>query len=176
MFTLGLFGRKKPEPQIVRGQEVAVIAINRVKNITMKIDLKTLKKAMTTYEIELVEIMSGVAAICWGLWLINPHFATFVGSKGYAAMAVVAPESAWAVLMLVVGYVQVWSVVAHKMKWRKKSSLTLGLLWLFIATMIGISRLASTGVAIYGVFAFFTLWSYLRLSQRVEITSKFNKK
>lgn len=135
-----------------------------------------MKKALITYDIELVEIMSGIAAVAWGFWLLNPAFNTFDGSLGYVAMASIAPEYVWSVIMLFVGVMQVYAVVAHKLSYRKRASLALSMMWVFITTMIAISHLASTGVAIYGVFSCFTIWSYLRLSQRVEITSKFSKK
>ena len=137
---------------------------------------KTWLETLTTYDIELVEIMSGVAGVAWGIWLLNPHFKTFHGSHGYVAMSSIAPEGYWGGLMLVVGILLLMGVVTHNIAMRKKTSLFLGILWLFIATMIGISNIKSTGVPIYGVFAGFTLWSYLRLSQRVEIKSKFNKR
>lgn len=134
-----------------------------------------LKHALITYEIELVEIMSGFAALCWGIWLVNPAFNTFATSTTFDNMAMLAPEWLWGMCMLAIGIAQVESVISHTLKRRKMSSLILSIMWMFITTIFLYSNIASTAGVIYGTFAFFTAWSYLRLSQRVEIKSKFSK-
>lgn len=141
----------------------------------MQIAYQKLKHALISYEIELVEIMSGIAAVCWGLWLINPLFVTFDSSQTFYAMAMLAPEWMWGWAMLVIGFFQVESVITHSLSRRKKTSLILSIMWIFITAIFAYANVRSTAIAIYGTFAFFTVWSYLRLSQRVEITSKFSK-
>lgn len=134
-----------------------------------------LKHVLITYEIELVEIMSGFAALCWGIWLINPLLNTFITSDTFDTMAMIAPEWLWGLSMVTIGFAQVESVISHKLARRKISSLILSVMWMFITTIFLYSNIASTAGIIYGTFAFFTAWSYLRLSQRVEIKSKFSK-
>lgn len=134
-----------------------------------------LKHALVTYEIELVEIMSGIAAVSWGVWLINPALDTFITSYTFYTMAAVAPEWLWGTCMIVIGVAQVESVISHKLVRRKVSSLMLSIMWMFISAVFLYANVASTAGVIYSVFAFFTAWSYLRLSQRVEIRSRFFK-
>lgn len=138
--------------------------------------IKKLKHAMVTYEIEMVEIMSGIAALCWGLWLANPTLNSFTSSDTFDTMAMIAPEAIWGSAMILVGFFQVESVLSHQIPRRKVTSFLLSIMWLFITILFGVANLASTAVVIYGTFAGFTIWSYLRLSQRVEIKSKFSKK
>ena len=142
----------------------------------MKTIMQKIKKTLITYDIELVEVMSGVAGIAWGAWLLIPMLNTFDLIQSYMAMNMIASEEVWGVAMVWLGFYQVYAVVSHRLAARKRSSLAASLVWLFITSMIAISNLASTGVAVYAVFTFFTMWSYLRLSQRVEITSKFSHK
>lgn len=142
----------------------------------MKTFTKRFKDALITYEIELVEIMSGIAAIAWGVWLINPTLHTFQSSDTFATMRLIAPEWIWGVVMILVGFLQVESVLSHKISRRKHTSFMLAVMWIFITALFAHANIASTGIAIYGVFATATVWGYLRLSQRVELTSRFSDK
>ena len=130
---------------------------------------------MVRYDIELVELMSGFAALAWGLWLLNPATDSFLSTPTFDTMKVLAPEEVWGVVMVIVGFFQVYGVVSHRLSVRKHSSIALSIMWLFITAVFAHSNLASTAVVIYAVFTAFTVWSYLRLSQRVEITSKYSK-
>lgn len=141
----------------------------------INITIKKLKDVLVTYDIELVEVMSGFAALTWGLWLLNPIADTFVSSRTFSTMALIAPEELWGIAMVIVGFLQVYSVVVHKLNLRKQSSIVLSIMWLFITAVFAHANHVNTAVAIYGVFTAFTTWSYLRLSQRVEIKSKFNR-
>jgi hypothetical protein len=136
---------------------------------------KKLRHALITYEIELVEIMSGIAALSWGIWLLIPSLDSFQSGRTFEAMAMVAPEWLWGTSMMGVGFFAIQSVLAHNIRLRKMTSLTLSIMWMFITAIFAYSNLASTAAVTYGVFTFFTAWSYLRLSQRVELTSKFSK-
>lgn len=141
----------------------------------MKYLPRKIVKAMITYEIELVEIMSGIAAFSWGLWLINPAFNSFASTKTFDTMAMLAPEWMWGIAMMLIGFFQVESVLSHRLSRRKTTSIILSTMWIFITALFAYANVASTATVIYGTFAFFTIWSYLRLSQRVEIVSKFSK-
>lgn len=142
----------------------------------MKYFIKQLKKALITYEIEMVEIMSGVAAVSWGLWLFNPVVDSFTSTPTFNTMAMLAPEMVWGTAMMIVGFFQIESVISHNLARRKVTSMALSVMWIFITALFAIANIASTAVVIYATFAGFTIWSYLRLSQRVEIKSKFSHK
>lgn len=138
--------------------------------------IKKILTVLTTYEIELVEFMSGFAALMWGLWLLNPALQTFSMSASFSSMAMLASENVWGFGMIMIGAAQIEAIISYDLDRRKHSSLILSTLWIFITAMLAHANVASTGVAIYGTFAAFTTWSYLRLSQRVEIISKFSEK
>lgn len=131
------------------------------------------KHTMTTYDIELVEVMSGIAALAWGLWLLIPPLDSFASSPTYNTMAMIAPEWLWGLAMSFFGSFQVQAAISHTLRSRKIAAITSSVMWLFITTMLAIGNLASTATVIYGVFTVFTVWSYLRISQRVEIRSKY---
>ena len=137
---------------------------------------KKIQKALITYDIELVEIMSGVASLSWGLWLLNPIFNTFVSAPTFNTMSSIAPEWLWGFAMFVIGIIQIESVLSHSLRRRKLSSIILATMWIFITSVFAHANISSTGVVIYGTFAIFTVWSYLRLSQRVEIKSRYKNK
>lgn len=141
----------------------------------MKSMYHKLIKSLITYEVEMVEIMSGVASFLWGIWLLNPVFDSFYSTPTFDTMAQIAPEWVWGAVMCIIGFAQIESTVLHRLNARKVTSITLATMWIFITTLFAYSNIASTATVIYATFAGFTIWSYLRLSQRVEIKSKFSK-
>jgi hypothetical protein len=108
------------------------------------------------------EAITALAALAWGLWVLNPWLDTF-DSATFGFMARLAPEPAWALPMIYGGGAALVATAREGYGARRLAMLGVALLWTFWAVAILVSNLATTASAQYAVLAAGAGWAYLRL-------------
>lgn len=122
-----------------------------------------LRALLLDYDFEFAELLTGLAALGWGAWLLAPWWDTFGSSPSFAVFAFLGPEWAWGLLVLCLGALQLYALVRDIPNWRKTLCLLAVINWAFIATVFAVANLAATGTVIYPLLAFSAGWARLRL-------------
>lgn len=112
-----------------------------------------------------VEVATTSLAIWWGIILLLP-FNTFVISSSYSAMAGLATETAWGIIMLAQGVIQLTSMVFRFKKIKQFSYLVATFLWFFIAAMFAVGELSNTATGTYAIIGCLTGWLYLKVGDQ----------
>lgn len=110
------------------------------------------------------EWQNAVAAILWGLWVLNPWGDAFTGAPPMVLMLHVAPEWLYGGVALALGGLKAFALGSHRPCLRKQTALLLALFWLLISILIAFSRPASVAVVVYFGYAGSCALAYLRLS------------
>lgn len=122
-----------------------------------------LRALLLDHDFEPTEAISGIAATGWGLIVLLP-VATFGTSHTYDAMASLAPEWAWGLAVLLVGILQLLTLLLDWHSWRRHTAFLAFCAWLFMSVMFIRANAASTATAIYPTMALAAAWAYWRLS------------
>lgn len=95
---------------------------------------------------------SAIIKSIWGaLFIISPN--TFSQAQAYKAMAALADEPTWGIVLTIIGLLHLLSIFMPKLITRIAMQIISIALWLFIATMFGISNPLSSGAWTYGFAA-----------------------
>lgn len=113
---------------------------------------------------EIIELMSGVIGVLWGLQLLNPTAVTFDGGRGWAAMQATAPEEIWGTLYLAGGILQILVLLVMPKQVRGATAFCAALSWALVSLMIWYANPISTGVVTYGVIAAGQVWAFWRVA------------
>ena len=115
-------------------------------------------------DFEFCEVVSGLAALGWGIWLAFP-WDTFSSTASFRVMDALMPEPLWAAVMLWIGITQLGALYLDHRKPRRWSALGAVAAWAFIAVMLGSANWRGTGVIVYPVLTLCAAWAYLRLGR-----------
>ncbi len=115
-------------------------------------------------DFEFAELLSGLTAALWGLWLLLP-WDTFEPSPGFSVMRVLAPEWGWGLVMTFIGISQLYALLIDERRPRLNFSLMASAAWVFIATAVGWANPTGTGVIIFSMFALSAFWAFLRIGR-----------
>lgn len=125
--------------------------------------IQRLRALLVDYDFEFSELLNGLAATLWGLWLLLP-WNTFGRTATFAAMRDTGvPEWLWGTVIFTLGIIQIAGLVAGWWRWRRRSALILCGVWAFIAVMFAQANISSTGTVIYPLFSLSAMWAYLRM-------------
>ena len=133
--------------------------------IDFKHKIAVIKHFFVSYDIEYIEMMSGMLALFWGIILLLP-FDTFSSTPSYFAMQTIAPEIAWGLAVAIGGMAQMISVLFLSNYARKLTAGISIFIWWFVAGMFIVSNSISTAVPVYSIIALSSSWSFIRLLQR----------
>jgi hypothetical protein len=113
---------------------------------------------------EVAGVGSGLAALSMGLRYAWPDQVFDVNPRFFRPMSDLAPEWAWAILMIAVGTVQIFTVADGNRSVRRSAAMAGVLLWAFLTVMYvrGDVRAPVIPLFLLGVAA--NAWKYLRLS------------
>ena len=106
-----------------------------------------------------LKIFSTSIAMWWGVVLILP-FDTFSTALSYKAMAGIAPEFYWGLLMLIMGLAHLIGITYSLKKIEKASFLIATFVWIFIAAMFTIGSPPNTASGTYALIGLLTGWLY----------------
>ena len=107
------------------------------------------------------ELFNSTLLIGWGAWLLLP-FDSFTSSKAFTVLATYFSETTFGLIPVAIGLYILYTLIAFRIARRRYGILAATAFWIFIAVIIGSSNIASTGVAVYGIVAIFSIISYLR--------------
>lgn len=111
---------------------------------------------------EPTELYFSIISMLWGLWLLAPA-ESFTTSQAFTAMAGIAPEQVWGMVILCVGALRLHALATGNWLARKSIAFLAALFWIFVALMFAMSSIASTGVPVYTLHALASIWVYVRL-------------
>lgn len=125
-----------------------------------------LRLLLTSTDFQATEAQSAIIAVGLGAALLNPWNDTFGSGVGFRAMAALAPEWAWGLLLFWLGFIQI-VVMIKRIHWRRRAGMfVLSCLWAFLAMMFYWSNPSGWGLVLFGVLAGSAGWAYWRLSLR----------
>jgi hypothetical protein len=107
---------------------------------------------------EPIELLASLAALFFGLRLLDPQTSTFASSGSFIAMAAIAPESHWGLFMVALALFHLGALLAE-VRWRHHTIFALGALFTFLSVMFARSNPASTATVIYPVWAVSAYWA-----------------
>ncbi len=110
-----------------------------------------------------LEFTGGLKAFVWGAWLFSPFWETFTSSPSFRAMASVASEWLWGIIIMLFGAVQVFALYRGSFKPRRVISFILCMTWTFIAAMFCIAAWRTTAAPVYAMFAIWQGWVTIRV-------------
>jgi len=99
-----------------------------------------------------------------GLWFLSPIWETFGSVATYRTMAMIASESYWGVLFVVLGLGLFW-VTLGKPSYRTQRiiALTVAFVWYIVAGSAIYSNVATLAAVMFGMNALAASWCYTRL-------------
>lgn len=112
-----------------------------------------------------VETITAVQSMLFGMWMLLP-FETFDSGGVFNTMAMIAPESAWGVVMAVVGAYQLYAVHSRKIGRRIWITRIMLPIWIIVDLSFFLSRIASSATITYFVFVLCGAWSLISLAFR----------
>ena len=115
-------------------------------------------------EKRIVEIILGMAALTWGIWLMLP-FSIFQSSPTFAVMAEIAPEWVWGLLMAGAGLQAIVGIWRNSYTMRRWSLAVMAALWLAAWTTFLLANWRSTTTVHYIWWFVFCAYSYMRVSR-----------
>jgi drug/metabolite transporter superfamily protein YnfA len=117
-------------------------------------------------EFEFAEFLSSFAMLSHGIWLLAPWWHTFASSPSYHAMAYVAPEWAWGLVMALIGAAQMAAFVGEHRLSRVTAAWGGIFIWGAIALMFWLGNPDSTGALAYLLFCLASAWALWRLAAK----------
>lgn len=110
----------------------------------------------------LPELMSAALALLGAAWwgVLYPH--AFGTIPTYRLLAMIAPERAWAAVLLVLGTVQLVGVFRAKDRWRDAAANFACSTWAFLAVLYFSSAATSMAGPTYAVLAASQAWCFWR--------------
>jgi hypothetical protein len=117
---------------------------------------------LQAYDTETVEIMSGLTALAWGLWLLAPWWHTITVAPGYAVFRDLASEWQWGALFAACGAAQMASVESDSRCWRKAATVALFVGWSLVGWGFLLANPSSTAIPAVFVLALANGWAYVR--------------
>lgn len=119
-------------------------------------------------DFHMIEGQNAVAAIVWGIVLLNPYWETFDNVFAYWAMAKLpypmGSEVVWGAIMFMLGALHLICASLSQWRIRRITMLLLASAWAFIATMLGVANISEPKPFMYAIFALSAIWSFWRIS------------
>jgi len=145
----------------------------------MKVRLRKVIEQVTLFVIkkqaEIGEFLLSFFMIVWGLWLLNPFWETF-SLPSFAAFLMIADESVWGIVALLIGIGTLVSA-GVKVYLARRIMIFLNIFWwTFVSTMFLIAVPENTAAPIYMMLAILSFWRYIKLILIVEMERKFFEK
>ncbi|MGA4519263.1 hypothetical protein ACPA0F_18555 [Solibacillus silvestris] len=109
-----------------------------------------------------LKIFTTSIAIWWGVVLILP-FDTFSTAVPYRAMAEIASEFYWGLLMLLMGCSHLIGITYSLKKIERASFLIATFVWIFIAAMFAFGSPPNTASGTYAIIGLLTGWLYTKV-------------
>lgn len=111
----------------------------------------------------LAELLSGVLALGWGAWLLLPGV-TFGVAPIYDAMATIAPEWLWGLVVACGGLIQVTNVLRGALRARWFAAFAGVLSWGLVAALFAFSTPLNTATPVYSILCLSQMWACWRIA------------
>ncbi len=122
-----------------------------------------LRHLLLEIDVEGMELVSIIASISWGAWVINPAWDTFGSSPTFRIIASLAPEPVWGALVLWLGVSQLISLLLdmrrHRVIFNSISCMT----WMGMAATFWFTNYQATASVLYPCIAFAGGWASVRV-------------
>lgn len=105
----------------------------------------------------------GIVTSLWGVWLLNPNWATFASSPTFQVMQKIAPEWLWGSGFLLLG---LSALTAQWQGWRRVEigvTLVAAFMWGLVTVTFAVSNIAATATPIYGALTLYAADTFSRL-------------
>lgn len=117
-------------------------------------------------KLKVAEFATAGIALWWALALVQPNIFTL--SHAYYYMAILAPAPVWAIVALAIGAFQIVGMFLKQRYLRQVSLLSATAFWTFIAVMLLVGDLFTTGLVgtgfgTYLILGVITAYSYLKV-------------
>ena len=110
-----------------------------------------------------LELLSALAAILWGFWILNPAWDTFPTSLAFRMMARIASEEIWGEAVLLLGLAQLVVILRFGKRTRRVFAFISIFTWVTISTFFFIGNFSSTAGPTYSVIAMIATLAYIEL-------------
>ncbi len=115
---------------------------------------------------EVAEALTSASAIGVGIGLLWPDGLFQRYPAFFRPMEVLAPEPVWGLLYLLAGLFTGWSAVDGRREIRRRSTLLMACLWVFLIVMFAQSDPRALSVYLIAVEALSSAWAFFRLNSR----------
>jgi hypothetical protein len=123
-----------------------------------------LQALLVDYDFEFAELLTGVIAGLWGIWLMMPQWHTFASTPTFKALIDVGlPEWFWGGFIGTIGLIQLVGLLWNYYRIRRAATFAACLVWIFLSAMFISANIASTGTIIYPALSFTAAWAYWRM-------------
>lgn len=122
-----------------------------------------LKHLLLETDVEGMELVSILASISWGLWVITPSWDAFGSSPTFSAMASIAPELYWGIAVLWLGVSQLIALLLDMRRHRVFFNSIACMLWMGMAATFWFSNYQATASVLYPCIALAGGWASVRV-------------
>ena len=105
----------------------------------------------------------GAFSLTWGAFLVSPWVDTFDSSPLYGTLVVVAPETAWGLLAMVVGGWKIYHAFRPVSRGAVWASWLSVFMWSFIVAGFAVSARLTTALPVYGWVLVWNAWLAYRI-------------
>jgi len=125
--------------------------------------LKRLREILLYADLEFSELVTSIAALTWGLWLLAPWVELQSNTRLVMnAMSEIAPDYVWAFAAITLGSIQAFALTRDLAHVRAVVSGIAFFMWFSISILFAIIQPESPHAPLYGILAFAAGWAHLR--------------
>lgn len=131
----------------------------------MKIAIRRLREILLYSDLEFSELVTSLAALNWGLWLLMPWVSMDMpGRPGMRALVEMAPAEVWAFATILLGSLQALALARDLKRIRSWVSAAAFFLWVSMSILFIAIDFSSPHVPLYGIYALAAGWAHLRVA------------
>ena len=125
--------------------------------------VQRLRAILLYADLEFSELMTSIAALAWGLWLLMPWVYLASPSRPVMlALLEIAPEGVWALLAIALGALQGLALAKNLTMLRSWVSAAAFFLWFSISLLFGMLDSGNPHAPLYAILALGAGWAHLR--------------
>jgi hypothetical protein len=125
--------------------------------------VRRLREILLYADLEFSEMVTSLAALTWGLWVLSPWVRLEGGERPVmATLSLIAPDVFWGGMAVALGVIQAIALSRDLAGVRAWVSGAAFYLWLSISILFALVNPESPHAPLYGILAFSAGWAHLR--------------
>lgn len=110
-----------------------------------------------------VEVVLGVIALAWGLWML-PGWDAFEGSTAYCFLSSLAPDWVWGLAAIGLGLFKIRVATKRRHRGERLATMLGTAWWLTLTVGVALSTTAPPAIPVFGSITLVSAWCYLSLA------------